>query len=106
MTSSAGFPVSFWLGFVLLVPLGIAGLALVNAGLGRSRSAAHAMTSALCASSVAMLAFFVCGFAIQGSPHNAFSAPPPMSTPGMFLRDGSLTSAAGLPVLFALFSTG
>ena len=34
------------LSFILLVPLAIAGLALINTGLGRSRSAAHAMTTA------------------------------------------------------------
>jgi len=52
--------------FILLVPLAAAGLALINTGLGRSRSAAYAMFSALCAVSVAALAYFVCGFAWQG----------------------------------------
>ena len=36
--------------------------------LGRSRSAAHSMMSALCAISVAALVYFVCGFAWQGFP--------------------------------------
>lgn len=54
--------------FVLLVPLAIAGLALINTGLGRSRSAAQAMTSALCVICVAALVYFVCGFAAAGSP--------------------------------------
>jgi Amt family ammonium transporter len=53
---------------LLLVPLAIAGLALINTGLGRSRSASHAMLAALCAVSVAAAAYFVCGFAIQGFP--------------------------------------
>jgi Amt family ammonium transporter len=52
--------------FVFLVPFAGAGLALINTGLGRSRSAAHCMMSALCAISVAALAYFVCGFAWQG----------------------------------------
>ncbi len=52
--------------FILLIPCAIAGIALMNAGLGRSRSAAHAMTSSLCVLAVAVLAYFVCGFAWQG----------------------------------------
>ena len=54
--------------FILVVPLAISGLALINAGLGRSRSAAHATTSALCVVSTAALVYFVCGFAASGSP--------------------------------------
>ena len=52
--------------FIFLVPFAAVGLALINAGLGRSRSAAHAMMSSLCVLSVAALAYFVCGFAWQG----------------------------------------
>ncbi len=52
--------------FIFLVPFAAAGLALINAGLGRSRSAAHSMMSSLCVLSVAALAYFVCGFAWQG----------------------------------------
>jgi len=51
---------------LLAVPLALAGLALINAGLGRSRSASHALLTALCAVSVAAAAYFVCGFAVQG----------------------------------------
>ncbi len=51
---------------ILLVPLAAAGLALTNAGLGRSRSAAHAMLGSLSVVGVAALAYFVCGFAWQG----------------------------------------
>jgi ammonium transporter, Amt family len=51
---------------ILLIPFAGAGLALINAGLGRSRSAAHAMMSSLCVLAVAALAYFVCGFAWQG----------------------------------------
>ncbi len=53
---------------ILLVPLAAAGIALINAGLGRSRSAAHAMLGAVCAMSVAVLVYFVCGFSWQGFP--------------------------------------
>ena len=52
--------------FIFLVPLAGAGLALINAGLGRSRSAAHIMMASLSALSVAGLVYFVCGFAWQG----------------------------------------
>jgi Amt family ammonium transporter len=50
---------------ILLVPLAAAGLALMNSGLGRSRSAAHAMLAPLCVMAVAMLAYFVCGWSWQ-----------------------------------------
>jgi ammonium transporter, Amt family len=52
---------------ILLVPLGIAGVSLINSGLGRSRSAAHSLLSALCIFAVAAAAYLVCGFAWQGS---------------------------------------
>lgn len=51
---------------ILLVPFAVAGLALINTGLNRSRSASYAMLSSLCVASVAMLVFFVCGFSVQG----------------------------------------
>jgi Amt family ammonium transporter len=51
---------------ILMVPLAAAGLALTHAGLGRSRSAAHAMLGSICVVSVAALAYFVCGCAWQG----------------------------------------
>ncbi|MGB9457445.1 MAG: hypothetical protein WCB12_15465 [Bryobacteraceae bacterium] len=62
---------------LLVVPLAVAGIALVNTGLGRSRSASHAMLTSLCAVSVAAAAYFVCGFAIQGfagSPAHTITA--------------------------------
>jgi Amt family ammonium transporter len=54
--------------FVTMVPLAAAGLALINAGLGRSRNAAQAMTAALCVFGIAGLASFVLGFGIQSHP--------------------------------------
>ncbi len=53
---------------VLLVPLAGAGLALMNSGLGRSRSAAHAMLAPVCVMAVAVLAYFVCGWSWQSYP--------------------------------------
>ena len=52
--------------FIFLVPLAAAGLALMNVGLGRSRSAGHMMMASLSALAVAALAYFVCGFSWQG----------------------------------------
>ncbi len=51
---------------VLLVPFALAGLSLINTGLGRSRSAAQAMLASLCVLAVAAIVYFVCGFAWQG----------------------------------------
>ena len=53
---------------ILMVPLAAAGLALTNAGLGRSRSAAHAILGSICVMAAAALAYFVCGWSWQGIP--------------------------------------
>jgi Amt family ammonium transporter len=54
--------------FILLVPFALVGLALINTGLIRSRSAAHSMMASLCVFSVAVIVYFVCGHAWQGYP--------------------------------------
>ena len=51
---------------IFLVPLAGAGLALVNTGFGRSRSAAHSMLSAMCVFGVAVLVYLIIGFSFQG----------------------------------------
>src|ERR1700682_4993542 len=51
---------------ILLIPLAIAGLALINTGLGRSRNAAHLMLSSLCVMAVGAGTYFLCGFGWQG----------------------------------------
>lgn len=100
--------------FIFLVPFAAAGLALMNVGLGRSRSAGHMMMSSLCALAVAGLAYFVCGFAWQGtigsSAHiitisgkswNWIAAEP------FFFRKLSLAdSRASLTALFQIFCVG
>jgi len=60
---------AFALGFVLLLlaPLALAGLALINTGLGRSRSAAQALLGSLIVVAVAAIVFFVAGAAFTGS---------------------------------------
>ena len=51
---------------ILLIPLALAGLALMNSGLGRSRTAAHALMAMLTVTAVAVIAYTVFGFAWQG----------------------------------------
>lgn len=51
---------------ILLVPLAAAGLAIINAGLSRSRNAAHMMLASLCVIAVAAGVYFMCGFGFQG----------------------------------------
>ena len=51
---------------ILMVPFAGVGLTLINAGLGRARSAAHAMLSAVCVLAVAALVYAIFGFAWQG----------------------------------------
>ena len=51
---------------ILLVPFAGAGLALINSGLGRSRSAAHAMLASLCVVSVAAIVYLIVGFSWEG----------------------------------------
>lgn len=58
---------------ILLAPLAIAGLALMNAGLGRSRSAAHAMLGSVAVTAVAALVYVVFGYCWQGPPGRSWS---------------------------------
>jgi Amt family ammonium transporter len=62
---------------IALIPLAMAGLALMNSGMGRSRSAAHSLMTALTVAGVAAIAYVVCGFAWQsfsGRPAYALEA--------------------------------
>ncbi len=52
---------------IALVPLAALGLALINTGLGRSRSAAHTMLTSLCVIAIAAITYVVFGFAWQGA---------------------------------------
>jgi len=99
---------------ILLVPLAGAGLALVNSGLGRCRSAAHVMLSSLCVVGVSALIYVAVGFSWQGvmgrpghsilvgaKPWNWIAAEP------FFLRGLRLDlSAESLVVLLQMFSVG
>ena len=95
--------------FILLAPLAIAGLALINTGFGRSRSAAHATTSAVCVIALAALTFCVWGFKVQGyRPPSQFVGPEfdaASTIPGVFLlRIGA--GAPSLAALLGIFSVG
>jgi Amt family ammonium transporter len=95
--------------FILLVPLSIAGLALINTGLGRSRSAAHGMTSSLSVVAVAGLVYFVFGFSVQAYPVNfakmVMADQRVLGAPGLFLR-GVDYGFPLLPVVLGIFSVG
>jgi Amt family ammonium transporter len=58
----------------LLIPFAAVGLAVLNAGLCRSRNAAHSMLGAILVAAVAALAFFAVGFAFAGHPGGAAHA--------------------------------
>jgi Amt family ammonium transporter len=51
---------------IMLVPFAAAGLALIHQGLGRSRSAAHAMLASLCALAVSAIVFVLFGASWAG----------------------------------------
>ena len=100
--------------FIFLIPLAAAGLALMNVGLGRSRSAGHMMMASLCALAVAGLAYFVCGFAWQGfigSPAHLLAVSGKnwnwIAAEPFFFRKLSFDgSAASLAALFQIFCVG
>ena len=60
---------AFCLLLTLLVPFALAGLALINSGLNRTRSAAHSVLSSVCVVAVAVLAYGALGTAIFGAGH-------------------------------------
>jgi Amt family ammonium transporter len=99
---------------ILLAPFAIAGLTLMNAGLGRSRNAAHQLLSSLCVVAVAVAAYFVCGFAFQGAPglaHYSFEAgwkPWSWIAAGRFFFRGMVFdgSPRSLIVLFQMLCVG
>ncbi|HXQ26617.1 MAG TPA: hypothetical protein VN822_09445 [Candidatus Acidoferrales bacterium] len=99
---------------IFLVPCAAAGLALINTGLGRSRSAAHLMMSSLCVLSIAALVYIVCGFAWQGfigGPSHSVSLAGKswnwIAAEPFFLRHQPLEgSPASLAALLGMFSVG
>ena len=102
------------LAFIFLVPCAAAGLALISTGLGRSRSAAHSMMSAMCVLAVAALAYFVCGFSWQGlagGPAHVVTVGGKewnwiASLPFFFRHQALDGSPASLAALLGMFSVG
>lgn len=99
--------------FILLVPLAIAGLALINTGLGRSRSAAHAMSTAVCVFGAAVLAYFAIGFFVQGyhglvETGGAFVGMSYVGVPAraFFFQGVDWHSGVSLLVVFGTFGVG
>jgi Amt family ammonium transporter len=99
--------------FILLIPCAAAGLALINAGLGRFRNAAHSMLSALCLVATAGLVYFAIGAAWQGAagqPAFALHAGGKdwnwIGAGRFFLRGLELGGWSSLTVLFGLMSVG
>lgn len=100
--------------FIFLVPFAAAGLALMNVGLGRSRSAGHMMMASLCALAVAGLAYFVCGFAWEGfigRPGHVFTLSGKSwnwiaAEPFFFRRLSFDGSAASLAAFLQIFCVG
>jgi ammonium transporter, Amt family len=99
---------------ILLVPLTLAGISLINTGLGRSRSSAHVMMSSLCVMSIAAVVYCVCGFhweGFPGQPAHVFTFatnPWDWLGAGRFFLGGIAWngSAASLAVCLQLFSVG
>jgi ammonium transporter, Amt family len=97
---------------ILLVPFACVGLALINTGLGRSRSAAHAMLASLCALAVAAIVYVMVGFSWQGAagqPDHAVMLGGKewnwIASETLFLR-GLQPSTKALVVLLQMFSVG
>ncbi|MBV9406122.1 MAG: hypothetical protein JO211_12325 [Acidobacteriaceae bacterium] len=98
--------------FLLVAPFAGAGLSLMNTGLARSRSAAHTMLMAVSVGAVAVLAFFVCGFAwagLAGAPSHAVRLAGKgwdwIGAGGFFLRGVNLSASRdSLTVLMQLES--
>jgi Amt family ammonium transporter len=102
---------------IMLMPLAAAGLALIHQGLGRSRSAAHAMLGTLCALGVSAIVFVLIGAPSAGFPGNAvhsFAAggvrwdwlgAAPFFAPGTE-QDGAVNFTRSLALCVQLFAVG
>ena len=84
--------------FILLVPFAIAGLSLINVGLGRSRNAAHFMTVSLLALGLSILVFSIWGLS------GLVIHPGMVSDAGFEMRHGSAQSLLLLTLGVALAS--
>jgi Amt family ammonium transporter len=99
---------------ILLVPLAVAGLALLNNGLGKSRSAAHAMLASLCVVGIAATVYTAVGFSWEGfagrPAHVAMIGGKPwdwIAAQPFFLRGVELNGApVSLAIVLQMFAVG
>jgi Amt family ammonium transporter len=97
--------------YILLIPFAAAGLALINTGLSRSRSATHSILSCLYLASVGVLVYFVCGCAWLGFKGDSFytldiagKSLDWIAAESLFLRRVTFDGGpASLQILFQLF---
>ncbi len=99
------------LALLLVAPLAIAGMALVNTGLGRSRSAAQSLLGCVTLMAVAAIAFGAVGVSLAGQPGHALSiAGKPWEWIGagpLFLSHfGAMSLQAQSEVLFEFLAAG
>ncbi len=100
--------------WTMLVPLVLAGMALMNVGFGRARGASHAMVASLTAVAVAALVYCFCGAAVQGFRPGASHVAILGGKPWDWLGGGPLLlsglrrmdSGTGIAVLLQIFSVG
>jgi ammonium transporter, Amt family len=99
---------------ILLIPFAYAGLAMMNSGLGRSRSAVHSLMASLTVIGVATLVYAICGSAWQGYPGRAAFALTAAGKQWNWIGSGRLFfggldfegggSAAALAACFGMFA--
>jgi ammonium transporter, Amt family len=107
-----GLEAAVAIALLLVAPLALAGLSLINAGLGRSRSAAHSMLGSLAIATASVLGFALVGAAIAapalGSGHvfNLSGKPWSWAGTGPWLLSGfaTLPARAQLGTLFEMIA--
>ncbi len=99
---------------ILLVPLAVVGLAVLTNGLGKSRSAAHAMLASMCVIAIAGIVYIAVGFSWEGftgrAAHAMYIGGKPwdwIAQQPFFLRGLELNgSPASLSVVLQMFAVG
>lgn len=96
---------------LLLAPLAIAGMALLNTGLGRSRSAAQSLLGCIILIAVSAIAFAVIGNSLAGDPGHSFTFGSKSwnwlgGAPVLMRHFRAMEPQAQLGVLFQFFAVG
>jgi Amt family ammonium transporter len=106
-------PLALCAALIALIPLAVAGLALINTGFGRARSAAHAVVMSAAAAALAIVVFCVWGASLSGvagSPGHAVLAGGVRwnlcATDPLLLRGLPWLGRPALLLLFELFLCG